>query len=318
MTARVDAASKPDGGGPVLGKRIVFVTGKGGVGKTTVAAAIALAAARRGVRTVLAELSAQRQVPAMLGRRPRGTEAELAPGLRWICLEPRQALRQYLRMRLGALGGALMATRGFGYLAAATPGLSELVTLGELWQLAVMGLGDSRPDLLVVDSPPSGQCIALLRSPTTFAAIARTGPVARQASAINDTLRDPRLTGLAIVALPEELAVRETLELRDELAASPGVALDSVIVNRVHERRFAERDINRVRRALGDTDDLLRRKALQATFSQHARRVGQEEHLTSLSCALGEAPLELPLLVSPPSNAATLQGLGERVVPAER
>lgn len=305
--------------GDVLGhKRLLFVTGKGGAGKSTIAAALGIAAAKRGLRTVVAEVSGQSRIARILGRRGAGMkEVELGAGLMSISIDPREALREYLRLQLGPLGSALVASRAFGYLAAAAPGLSELVTIGKIWELAQdrrRSRGAASYDLVVVDGPSSGQCLALLRSPATFAEIARAGPVGRQARAIADTLAAPDLTGVLIVTLAEELAVRETLILREQLARSPGTAVDRVLVNRVYPRRFDDEEARLIALALDTAPDLLRRTALRAALSQHMRREGQEEQLAHLAAGTGESALQLPLLPAGPLNRAALDALGERLV----
>ncbi len=303
-------------------KRLLFVTGKGGAGKSTIAAALGMAAADRGLRTIVVELSGQSRIARIFGRRGAGMkEIELGESLSSLSIDPREALREYLRLQLGPLGSALMASRAFGYLTAAAPGLSELVTIGKIWELAGgrrQTRGAVRYDLVIVDGPSSGQCLALLRSPATYAEIARAGPVARQARAIADTLTAADLTGVLIVALAEELAVRETLILREQLAHSPGVAVDGVLANRVYPRRFDDDEFGLVARAVDSTPDLLRRTALHAALSQHIRRKAQQRQLASLAARTGEPPLELPMMPGEPLDRAALEALGERILKGNR
>ena len=121
----------------LLRKPLVVVTGKGGVGKSTVAAALGLAAARRGLRTIIAEVARRDDVSRVLG----GTgvhEDELAPGLHHISIDPEEAMEEYLvdQLPTRALADVLLSSRGFSYFAAATPGLRELLTVGKVWELA--------------------------------------------------------------------------------------------------------------------------------------------------------------------------------------
>ena len=299
-------------------KRLLFVTGKGGAGKSTIAAALGLAAAKCGLRTVVAEVSGQNRIARILGRRGAGMkEVELGEGLMSISIDSREAMREYLRLQLGPLGSALVASHAFGYLAAAAPGLSELVTIGKIWELAQdrrRSRGAASYDLVIVDGPSSGQCLALLRSPETFAGIARAGPLARQARAIAETLGAADLTGVLIIGLAEELAVRETLILREQLTRSPGTAVDRVLVNRVYPRRFDDEDARLIALAVDTEPGLLRRTALRAALSQHQRRESQEKQLEYLAAGTGEHALELPLLPAGPLNRAALDALGERLV----
>ncbi len=304
-------------------KRLLIVTGKGGAGKSTIAAALGLAAAGLGLHTIVAELSGQSRIARSLGRRGAGMhEVELAPRLMSISIDPREALREYLRLQLGALGTALMASRTVGYLTAATPGLGELVTIGKIWELARRERRTGRAqgyDLVIVDGPSSGQCLALLRSPATFAGIARAGPVAGQARAIARMLAASEVTGVLIAALAEELAVSETIMLCEQLERSPGMAIDGVLANRVYPRRFDDEDAHELARALDSTPDLPCRTALRAALSQHVRREAQEQQLARLSAATkGHGALELPLLPGRPPNRAALETLGERLVEGGR
>ena len=153
-------------GPALLRKRLIFVTGKGGVGTSTVAAALGLAVARRGRRTILATISGQ---AGALGHGADGLlEVELAPGLAAVSIDPQDAMEEYLRLQAGRLGSLLGSSGIFQYLAAAAPGLRELVTIGKVWELAQprrLRRGARDYDLVIVDAPASGHAVALLRTP---------------------------------------------------------------------------------------------------------------------------------------------------------
>lgn len=303
-------------------KRLLIVTGKGGAGKSTIAAALGLAAAGLGRRTIVVELAGQSRIARSFGRNGGVmAEVELSPRLMSISIDPRAALREYLHLQLGPLGAGLMASRSIGYLTAAAPGLSELVTIGKIWELAQPRRRTRRAgsyDLVIVDGPASGQCLAMLRAPTTFAQIARAGPVASQARAIAATLAAAESTGVLIATLAEELAVGETIMLCEQLERSPTMAIDAVLANRVYRRRFEVREVSRIETNLDTAPDLLSRTALRAALSQHARREGQQQQLDRLSAGTGRRALELPLLPGRPPDRAALELLGERLAGVER
>ena len=187
----------------------MLVTGKGGVGKTTLAAALGLAAARRGKRVVLCEVAEQERLP------------RLVPELSTVSVDPEEAKQEWLRYQLKSrtLAGVLGGSRLFHYLTAAAPGLSELVTMGKVWDLAQIEPRTGGPayDLAIVDAPATGHGLAMLRAPSTHANIARVGPVGRHAEKIDSFLRDPAQTGVLTVALPEEMPVNETVEFERAL-----------------------------------------------------------------------------------------------------
>ncbi len=291
----------------LLDKRLVFVTGKGGVGKSTVATALGILGARRGRRTIVAELASQRQVQQVFGvngHEPPAAEThmerevELDDGLFAISIDPQHAMEEYLTLKAGAFGHLLSSSRLFHAFAMATPGMRELLSIGKVWELAQ---GERRTegadvyDFVVVDAPATGHGAALLRTPRTFADIARVGPIARQGRTIASTLADSSFTGIVAVAIPEEMAINETLALADELA-DEGLALDAVVVNALYPARFADRDVTKLDRALAATDSPLARTALRAALSEHARATGQREQEARLHDGLELHPIQLPYL----------------------
>ncbi|MDQ3676118.1 MAG: hypothetical protein M3401_04820, partial [Actinomycetota bacterium] len=225
------------------------MTGKGGVGKTTVAAALGLVAARAGKRTIVAEVARRSDVTSVFDREGSKPfeEVELAPGLFHISIDPQDALEEYLRDQLppGPLVDILKRSRMFGLLAAATPGMRELLTVGKLWELAQLHRrtpGADTYDLVVVDAPATGHGVAILKAPRTFAAAAGSGPVARQGKFIDATLCDPEQTGVVAVARAEELAVTETGALRTALREAMGLDLARVVANALEPDRFTAQD----------------------------------------------------------------------------
>src|SRR4051812_30907586 len=244
----------------LLDKRLVFVTGKGGVGKTTVSNCLAAIAARRGKRVIVCEIAQDE----------RGhDEVEIAENVHSIAIDPEEAMREYLSDQVGgALSKVMTSSRIFTYLAAAAPGMRELLTIGKVWDLAQLDqrrTGDTPYDLVILDAPATGHALGMLRTPRTFRDVARVGPISRQAGRIDAFLSDAELTGVVAVAAPEETPVAETIEFIAALQAELALTPDTVIVNGVYPERFSASDIARVEKVDGD------RPALRAAVSQYRR-----------------------------------------------
>ncbi len=291
----------------LLAKDLLVVTGKGGVGKTTVAATLGLVAAARGQRVVVAEVAARDELARALGAPPAGpfVERELAPGLHHVSVDPQHAMEEYLADQLPAraLAEVLVRSRLFTYLAAAAPGLRELLTVGKVWELAQPTRrtpGAAAYDLVVLDAPATGHGLALLETPRTLSDAAKVGPLARQGRTIHRMLADPTRTGVVAVAAPEELPVSETLVLRDELRRRLGLDLDLVVLNGMLPDRFSGAEAAALEPATGNGSDGAER-ALGLARRQQRRVRGQRTQAARLKRGLaGEVPLTtLPYLFSP-------------------
>jgi anion-transporting ArsA/GET3 family ATPase len=238
--------------GPVslLDRQLLYITGKGGVGKTTVAAAAGLAAAEQGRRVVVCEVSGQARIPAMLGveaGRP-GDEVRVRDGLWATTIDPRRALEEWLARVLGSkqLTQLLARSNFFSAFVAAAPGAAELVTITKAWDLAQDERWDRRArgyDLVVVDGPASGHGLGMLRTPGTFRDIARVGPIASQAERVREWLGDSRQTAYLAVALAAELPVTETIELGQKLRRTLGRRLEAIVANAILPDRFGDGEL---------------------------------------------------------------------------
>jgi anion-transporting ArsA/GET3 family ATPase len=274
----------------LLDKRLVIVTGKGGVGKTTVAAALGLAAARRGKRVVLCEVGGHDRLP------------ELVPELTTVSVDPEEAKQEWLRYQLKSrtLAGVLGGSRLFQYLTAAAPGLSELVTIGKVWDLAQIErrTGSTVFDVAIVDAPATGHALAMLRSPSTFAAVAsRVGPVGRHAATIDRSLRDGKHTGVVMAALPEEMPVNETVEFERALRRELDMRVDQIVVNAVHPARLSRDEVERVRAVTAERP--VTQAALGAAVAEHLRARGEHAQVRRLRRAATAPVATLPRIFEP-------------------
>jgi anion-transporting ArsA/GET3 family ATPase len=301
----------------LLDRRLVLVTGKGGTGKTTVSAALGLAAARRGMRSVVCEVARQERLGAMFGAGDLGhAERELAPGLYGISIDPDRAKEEWLRDQLhtGPLAGLLGHSRIFQYLTAAAPGLQELVTMGKVWDMAQLErrLGPDSYDLAIVDAPATGHGVAMLRAPKTYADIARVGPIHRQATRIHEFVTDPACTAVMAVALPEEMPVNETLDLGARLRQEMGMEIDKVVVNGLYPARFTEEEARRLA-SLDGAGTPARRAALEAALSEHRRARMQRAELRRLEREADAPVTTLPYLFQPDFGRAQLEQLSNEL-----
>jgi len=298
----------------LLDRALIYVTGKGGVGKTTVAAAIGMAAAQAGKRTIICEVAEQDRVSRAFireGVRPEA-ESELAENLWATTIDPQRALEQWLGRQVGGgLVKTLTRSSAFQYFVAAAPGAKELITIAKVWETAQLARWDKRGrtyDLVVVDAPASGHGIGMLRTPQTFGDIARVGPVRRQALKVRGMLGDPARTAYVAVTLPEEMPVAETIDLGGRLEEAVGLGLDAVIVNGLFPERFKAAEAERLRGLAGEP-------AVAAALAEHDRAHGQRAHLRRLRRAVDAHVYTLPYLFEERLGPDAWARLGHQLAP---
>lgn len=221
----------------LLDRRLVFVTGKGGVGKTTIATALALFAAEHGRNTLLCEIDAKGDVASYLETGPTTfTEREVLPGLHVMSMDTEASLREYLKLnlRIPVVGRIGPLARAFDFVATAAPGVREILTVGKLcWEVR-----EQHYDLVVVDASATGHIVGQLAAPQAINELVKVGLIRSQTDWLVEILADPVRTGLVIVTTPEEMPVNETMELAARVEKETNVQLASVIVNRVLPELF--------------------------------------------------------------------------------
>jgi anion-transporting ArsA/GET3 family ATPase len=278
-----------------------------------------LAAASRGKRTIVCEVGGQETASRVFRRAEIGFhEVEVADNLWAISIDPDQSLREYLllQLRVRAMRDMLVRSRIFNYLAAATPGLKELVTIGKIWELAQPDRKVKKAeeyDLVIVDAPATGHGIGFLQTPRTFANIARVGPIHTQAEQLDSFITDHDLTGTAIVALPEEMPVNESASLENSLTNEVGMSVDRVYMNALYPERFAKGEASELERA-SEVADGQAKAAVRAALSEYRRSRSQRAQLQRLKRAVSTPVKTLPFIFRPQLDVPSLERLAGALV----
>ena len=303
-----------------LGPKIIIVSGKGGVGKTTVAAALALVAARHGRKVCIAEVDRKGTLPKLFGTDKGSTykSEELTPGVWGLTIIPEDALAEYLRVQyhMKRISKVFTSTHFVDYITTAAPGLKDILVLGKIWYLEQNrpGTGGEGFDTIIVDAPAAGHMLTFLSAPSGLADAIRVGPVRRQAQWLVEMLEDPARTRVHLVTLAEEMPVTESLETSAALDGRLGIQQGPIIANGIYSRllvaeeqealaRIATNDPIKELSAEAKSVGLdLEREDIEALLGYErflaSRRAIQGRYLKQLRKEADQQILELPFLFS--------------------
>ncbi len=300
----------------IAGRRLVVVTGKGGTGKSTVAAAVGLAAARRGLRTLLIETGGAEGLARLLGHhRARYRTLPIADGLHLLSMNAHEALEDYAvrQLKLRSLYRLVFRNRVIGPFMDTVPGLPDIIQLGKVWDLEQEQSHD-QPfwDLLVLDAPATGHGLTMLGAPQAMMDVTRSGPFHANAERVHDLISDPAKTAIVLTTLPEPLPVNELLQLYRGLGPAQAQVV-ACVVNQLELSPFAPLDSwERARPALRvhDAPGWAEQVALTDHWVGTIRR--QQGAVERLAEALPAPMIELPYRYSRRLELWDLQALAER------
>ncbi len=328
---RTPTATAPaiDGWDSLFSSKLLIVTGKGGVGKTTAAATLALAARDSGRRTLLVEVEGRQGFSRTFGTQPWDyDEREFRSGLWGTAIDPAESVYEYLEMYYGIkrVQWIMEKSNAIDFVTTAAPGLKDLLLIGKIFEIESRdGSSDGRVyDTIILDAPPTGRIVPFLEAPESVTEIVRVGAIKRQAARVREMLNDRARTQAVIVTLLEEMPVQETVEAVAALREI-GVKIGPVIANQVVAARLDD-DAARSLAAAGPAALQARTErvgatlppeiaeiALALTDRHHARLELQRDLRADLAERIGGEMLELPQLTGPTFDERDLELLADHV-----
>jgi anion-transporting ArsA/GET3 family ATPase len=295
--------------GVLTEQRLWVVSGKGGVGKSTISAALALASAKAGRRTLACEINVKERISVFLQRPEVGPHVtEIDPNLWLVNVQPQEAMREYALMvlKFQTIYKAVFENRVVRYFLRFVPSLQELVILGKiLFHLQERAPdGRYRWDRVVMDAPATGHALSFLSVPQVLLDTVPAGPMAREAEKMRDLLVDPSVTAPLLVSLPEEMPINETLELHHALSSQVRMKPVALVLNMFVPDRFQP----------GDAD--LVPPSLRPIVQYHQTR----EELSAFASDRLERELALPVvpvprMYEPRVTRAMIERVGQRLAP---
>ncbi len=298
----------PESTQPWSSRRLLFVTGKGGVGKTSVTAAMALALASRGQRVLAATCGVHERLSAMFGVAPLDhTIRQVADKVWAVRIEPEHAMEEYgvLVLKVRALARAVFDNKYTHTFFRAVPGLYEWAMLGKAWYhtTETRSDGTNRFDVVLFDAPSTGHGLDMLRVPRVILDIVPPGILRRDAEQAWQLLSDPTRSGVVVVSLAGDMPTTETLQLVDALRTELQLPIACTVINGVDEQLFtaSQRVSLLADESRLDPDRSSGQGEAQGTLVAAATRAERERrqafNVDRLRAAMSDAPLVLPRLV---------------------
>jgi anion-transporting ArsA/GET3 family ATPase len=293
----------------IFDHRLFFVVGKGGVGKTSVSAAMGMAAKRLNKTVLLIEVGDADAIGQIFDRKTLpDTPIQIQPGLWGVRINAKTVLQEYIKLHVNIpfVAARIVRSKIFEYIIAATPGLKEVMTLGQIWRWEQDKTFDNAPhfDAIIVDAPATGHGVSLLMLPQTLINMLIVGPIVEQTRVVHNLLIDPVKTCMTLVTIPEELPVNEALEFKAIANEKLQMPVQTTFINCVYPNDFSESDAEKINEKTIEIDEKEHLRRLKPMFelakSTIFRRKLQQTYIDQIYAqkGKGETIIELPFVFS--------------------
>ena len=314
----------------VLDRRLLIISGKGGVGKTTLAAVLGIVGARNGKRVLIAEVEGKHSLSGLFGTQELTPEpTRLGENLYGMNISPEEALAEYfdVQFHMRRIAKPLISSQLVDYVTHAAPGLRDILMLGKVWYSATRKRAF---DLIVLDTPAAGHAVSMLRSPEGFLNAVPVGPLANHTRQVLEWLKDPGQVAIHLASMPEEMPVNETIEttrlLEEKLGMDvagiyinmiyPPISSDVTVLSQLDAPLLSKNLIEEAKSAGGKLTQKAAKELIDCASFYNTHRKMQQQHRQVLVDALSHTATmaDLPFLFTDTFGIAELELLADAVI----